>query len=176
MRKLTALLAAGLVLGLSGQAMAATTGTATVGGTVIAPMTIDSSKTLQFGTFVQPEATTGPFTVVVAADGSRTGTAKRVSSVAGAAATFNVTGESALAYTAKATYVSAVATGLTLTDVSFSCAGRPYASATTATGYACTPAGTSDSIVVGGTLTVANTAVAGGFSSAAHISLNVEYQ
>ncbi|MFZ2950013.1 MAG: DUF4402 domain-containing protein [Desulfuromonadaceae bacterium] len=99
MRKFTALLAAGVVLGTSGMAMAqSSTASVTTNATVIAPIAISQTTSLEFGTVVKGTAGT----VVIATDGTRTdsvaaltpGTQKGTVR----AASFAVAGEGAMTY------------------------------------------------------------------------------
>ena len=100
MKKLTALLAAGLVLGASGMVMAqsSTESTATANATVIAPIAIVKNLSLEFGNVVKGTAgtvaiaTTGARTDsgVELTPGTQTGTVR--------AATFDITGEGTMTY------------------------------------------------------------------------------
>lgn len=100
MRKLTALLAAGMVFGASGMAMAqsSTESSATTNATVIAPIAIAQTLSLEFGKVVKGTAGT----VAIATDGTRTdsgveltpGTQKGTVR----AASFGVTGEGSMTY------------------------------------------------------------------------------
>lgn len=100
MKKLTALLAAGLVLGASGMAMAqsSTESTATANATVIAPIAIVKTASLEFGTIVKGTAGT----VAIATNSNRTdsGVALTPGTQTGTvrAASFAVTGEGAMTY------------------------------------------------------------------------------
>ena len=100
MKKLTALLAAGLVLGTSGMVMAQsdTESAATANATVIAPIAIAQTASLEFGKIVN--GTAGTVIIATTGDrtdfdgemtpGSQTGTVR--------AATFAVTGEGTMTY------------------------------------------------------------------------------
>ena len=100
MKKLTALLAAGMVLGASGMAMAQsdTESAATSNATVIAPIAIEQTASLEFGKIVK--ATAG--TVAIATNGDRTDSdvqltpGTQVGTVR--AASFAVTGEGTMTY------------------------------------------------------------------------------
>lgn len=100
MKKLTALLAAGLVLGASGMAMAqsSTESGATTNATVIAPIAIAETLSLEFGNVVKGTAGT----VAIATTGTRTDSGveltpgTQVGTVR--AASFAVTGEGAMTY------------------------------------------------------------------------------
>ena len=101
MKKLTALLAAGLVLGASGMAMAQsdTESTATANATVIAPIAIAKTASLEFGKIVRGTAGT----VIIATTGARTDSEDALSpgtTQTGTvrAATFAVIGEGAMTY------------------------------------------------------------------------------
>lgn len=100
MRKLTAILAAGMVFGASGMAMAqsSTESTAETNATVIAPIAIAKTLSLEFGKVVKGTAGT----VAIATSGTRTDSSVALSpgTQTGTvrAATFAVTGEGAMTY------------------------------------------------------------------------------
>lgn len=100
MRKFTALMAAGLVFGTSGMAMAqsSTESTATTNATVIAPIAIAKIASLEFGNVAKGTAGT----VAIATDGSRTDSDVQLTpgTQQGTvrAASFAVTGEGTMTY------------------------------------------------------------------------------
>lgn len=143
-------------------AAASTHASATLSATIETPITITNQTGLNFGRFAAP--LDGAVTVVVdAASGARSGTADLIGSVADGAAAFSVTRANSLAYTATITFNGAqngVGAGLTLGDVTASCAGTvttPIGSS--GGGISCAGSGTSDTLRVGGTLTVGTNAV-----------------
>ena len=185
MRKLTALLAAGLVLGLSGQAMATNQGTATVGATIISPIEITTGPVLSFGKFVLP---TGTETVTMPTSGSRTksGGLKFVSGGTETPAVFTVTGSTTLAYNAVVGFTNllvanGVATGLKLTSVDVSCGGHgngsgsAYTNVTDGGSLACTE-NVTDTLTIGGTLEIDGTAATAGIKTSVNvITVTVDY-
>lgn len=173
MRKFTALLAAGLVLGVSGMAMAVSdTATSDVTATVVIPVTIANTAGLDFGKFAKP--ITGTATVIMSPASVRTGTADLIATTPGAAASFSLAGDTTLAYTATATYLTAVGTGLDLSALTATCGGTTnYAVGATGGTVSCALAGGVDTLTLGGTLTAGPTAVTA--TSTAHISLTVLY-
>ncbi len=174
MRKLTVLLAAGLVLGLSGQAMAAATdasATADVGAKVLIPIGISKTADLNFGSFAVHASTAG--TVVVTAGGVRSVTAG-VGLLGGnadpvTAASFDVTGE------ASATYTISLPTTVTVTKSGggATMTVNTFTSSPSATGTL--NASGQQTVGVGATLNVAGGQTAGVYSIANGLSVTVAY-
>ena len=107
MRKLSALLTAGLVLGLSGLAMAANTSVASLSATatasVVLPININEDTQMSFGKFSPGIAGGGGGAVVVSKSGaarSATGAVTLVNEtvLASSPSVFTVTGEAGLVY------------------------------------------------------------------------------
>ena len=176
MKKLTALLAAGLVLGMSGQAMAANA-TSTAEGEVIAPIAIASTANLAFGKFAAGTAggtikvdTDGAITVT----GGPTGVIKATGST-GTAAQFNVTGQALNTYSIAHTGTAV----LTNTTGNETMALAKVSALTAATGTTTEvssgtlSAGGAETIFVGGTLTVGAAQVPGAYAGT--VIVTVEY-
>ncbi len=103
MKKLTALLAAGLVLGASGMAMAlgnTASDASAVGATIVLPITIANTASLEFGKVV-PYGTVGTVTVANNGDRSSSDTKMIMATQTGtvSAASFDVDGEVDATYT-----------------------------------------------------------------------------
>lgn len=179
MRKLTALMAAGLVLAASGMAMAAGD-TATVTdvaatATVITPISIANTDStgLAFGNIV---AKSGGGTVVVpaiAGTPTRTGTAGLMTASSGTvtAAKFTATGQSGAAYTVTVPATDEVVntTGVGAETMALSAFTSKLADGSTAPG---TLTGGSEVFYVGATLTVAANQVPGAYEGAFDVSVN----
>lgn len=173
MKKLTALLAAGLVLGASGMAVAAdATATASIGATILAPIAITKATDLNFGSFAADAVVAG--TVVVAPDSGRTFTGKTsaVSTGAGTvtAAAFNVTGEGVATYS-----ITLPASAVTISDTATTPNTMSVAT------FVSNPAGTgtltggAQTVNVGATLTVAAGQPAGVYSNTTGLPVTVAY-
>lgn len=173
MKKLTALLTAGLVLGASGIAMAqsSTESTATANATVIAPIAIVKSLSLEFGTIVKGTAGT----VAIATDGARTdsGVALTPGTQTGTvrAASFAVTGEGAMTYAISLPADDAVV--LVTAGVADATRQMPLSS------FVSNPSGTgtltagAQTLLVGATMTLDGSEIAGAY--AATYSVTVAY-
>lgn len=173
MRKLTVLLAAGLVFGASGMAMAqsSTESSATTNATVIAPIAISQSASLEFGTIVKGTAGT----VAIATNDARTDSAAgltpgtQVGTVR--AASFGITGEGTMTYaiTLPADDAVVLATG----DGVGNTKQMPLSS------FVSNPSGTgtltagAQTLLVGATMTLDGSEIAGAY--AATYSVTVAY-
>jgi len=162
MRKLTALMAAGLVLGASGMAMAATTASSDATATVVSPLAIakDSGKDLKFGK-ISASGTAG--TVVVTAADARTSTNVQLLDNSGgsqAAAVFTVTGETDAVYSVTLPTLNSI-NPVTLT-------GPSSATMTADTFTKSAASGTlslgTDALKVGATLNVGSTQASGTYT------------
>lgn len=163
MRKLTALMAAGLVLGMSGMAMAAgetANSDAGVTVTLIKPITITNVTALKFGKMVR-NAAESPANIVLTAG---SGTAyTNLTAVPGtgndpAAATFTVGGMSGSAFSIGAVQKTSPGTGFTVSDFVFAGAGGTGLTVDVSTGTL--GSAETGTLSVGGTLTIDTTAVA----------------
>jgi hypothetical protein len=178
MKKLTALLAAGLVLGASGMAMAAGAGdtattSATATATVYTPIEIDNTEGLAFGNIV---AAAGGGTVTVPAIGGtpeRTGNAGLMPANLGTvtAAEFTATGQSGAAYsvTVPASGEVANTTGTGAETMVLSDFTSKLANGTTDPGNLTDG---SEVFYVGATLAVGATQVAGAYTGTFNVSVN----
>jgi hypothetical protein len=158
---LSAILAIGLAMAAI-EASASSHASATLTATVETPVTISNQTGLNFGRFAAP--LDGAVTVIVdAASGARSGTADLVGVLSDGAAAFSVARANSLAYTATITYngtQDAVGTGLTLSDVTASCAGgSTIAIGASGGNISCAGSGTTDTLRVGGRLTIGTNAV-----------------
>lgn len=173
MKKLTALLAAGLVLGASGMAMAAdATDTAAIGATILAPIAITKTTDLNFGSFAADAVGGGTVIVTPASDREFSGKTSAVSTGAGTvtAAAFNVTGEGVATYSI--TLPAAVT--ITHTNETDSMSVATFVSNPAATGGG-TLTGGAQTVNVGATLTVAAGQLAGVYSHATGLPVTVAY-
>ena len=157
MRKLTALLAAGLVLGASGQAMAID---ATASASIINPISVAQTRALNFGRIFS----TGPGGTVVlsAADAPLTtdSTPGLISGTSYASGKFTVTGDSNTTY-AITSDATASLTGPSTAMAATLTRSKDTGLTATTTAYALA----TDTFFVGGSLVVPAAAVAGLYSA-----------
>lgn len=145
--------------------------TATAGGTVIVPIQIADAANLSFGKF----APGAGGSVTVSTSGARTGTGVILSTIGSSpsAARFDVTGDANATYDISITAPATVSDGTnTMALATFS--DLTAANATTGNVTSGTlSAGGTQSIYIGGTLTVGATQAAGAYTG--NISVTVEY-
>ncbi len=161
--------AIGLAAGLQSSAQAANT-TADAFATVAVALSIAKNADMQFGTIAEA----GPGTVILATDGSRTttGGASILASGPGAAADFTVTGEDSATYsiTLPTPPVTLTSGGNTMDISAFSSLPTVAAGGTLSAG----PCPCTETLLIGGTLTVAAGQTAGDYLSAA-FNVTVNY-
>lgn len=168
MRGLRTLLVVGLVLGMSGQALAATT-SANATATIIAPIEITKVDDLAFGNILAA-ASAGTVELTPEATPTRTPTTVTLPVTTGTvtAAKFTLTGAAGFAYT-----FTPPASAATLTRVSGSETMTVTPWSNNLSGNAGT-IGTNDTIYVGGTLNVGAAQVPGNYTGS--FSVSVAYQ
>lgn len=174
---LGAMLASGLILG---QAMAQTTATADTLAAVLKPITLTKASDLNFGVLLASAGTVA----ISAVDGSRTGNAGTLSTATGASssrASFNVSGMNATTYsiTAPALTVTLANTPgagtlvVTLTGVHAQSSGQTSTPGAASSGTL--SANGTDTLGVGGAITLAAATPVGNYTNLAGISITVNY-
>ena len=168
MKKITILIAILLVVGFSTNAFAQATATASTTATIVTPIGISKTVNMNFGNV----ATNGAIgTVVLTPAGTRTSTGGvTLPATAGtvAAASFAVTGQGNYTYT-----ISLPGSPITLN-------GTPSGTATVGT-FVSTPAATgaltagAQTVLVGATLNLPVSVVAGSYTNAANLTVTVNY-
>lgn len=174
MRKLTILLAAVLVLGTSGMAMAlgenSSTATAQTSATVVTPILITKTSDLLFGKIV-PGATEGTVVLAPSTDARTVDGGTTLGNSPGTAAAFTVTGQGSATYS-----ITLPGSAITLSDsTTHSMTADTFTSDPTPTGTL--SIGGSGTLKVGGTLHV-NTSgnnPAGTYTNASGLSVTVAY-
>lgn len=157
-------LALGAVV-MTGSVMAAS-GTADVSATVVTPLTVTKVTDLQFGKF--STATGGGTVVINAADGARTQTgAVTLQGGTTGRATFTLSGQSGLAYTATLDNATITLSGSGGTPPTMS-------AALTMNNQTGTFGGSSITLGVGGTLTVAGDQAAGTYTGSLAVTVNYD--
>jgi hypothetical protein len=180
MRKLTALLAIGMVLGASGMAMAVQNANATANtqGVVVKPITLAVGTHLNFGRL----ASAATETISIAAlDGARTSTGSsdiitaNGSANAPSRATFAVGGEPGLTYSISGgTGTIVLASGANNLTVTLTGAYVLSAAAIGTTGTLEATAGT-DTLGIGGSIPITASTPSGTYTNTGGISLTVAY-
>lgn len=172
MKKLTVLMAAGLVFGASGMAMAADANTtAAIGATVLTPIAISKTTDLNFGSFAAGGTAGG--TVIIATDSGRTFTGKTsaVSTGVGTvtAAAFAVSGEGTATYS-----ITIPAGPVTITHTNTTDTMSVGTFVSNPSGAGALTAG-AQTVNVGATLTVAADQLAGVYSHSTGLPITVAY-
>lgn len=168
MKNITKYLAIGILLiGFSANAFAQANATASTTATIITPIGITKSVDMVFGNV----ATNGAVgTVVLATDGSRTptgGCTLPAATGSPTAASFAVTGSGSYTYT-----ISLPGSPITLTGTTSGVTASTFVSSPTPTGTLTAGAQT---ILVGATLNLPVSTVAGSYTNAAGLSVTVNY-
>lgn len=168
MKKLTLLIAL-LIVGLSANAFAQVTATASTTATIIAPIAISKTLDMNFGN-VAISAASG--TVALATDGTRTplgGATLPATAGTVSAASFAVTGAGSYTYT-----ITLPATAITLTGATAGVTVDAFVSNPSGTGTL--SAGGTQTVLVGATLNLpAGGVTAGSYSNAAGLTVTVNY-
>lgn len=177
-RLLGAVLAAGLI---SGQAMAQSTATADTFAAVLKPLALAKASDLNFGLLLVSAGTV----VISAVDGTRAGDTGTLSTVNGSSpsrASFNVTGLNATTYSVSApaatvtlanTASAADTLLVTLTGVHALSSGKTSSPGAASSGTL--SANGTDTLGVGGSITLTAATAVGNYINTAGISLTVNY-
>lgn len=175
-----ALILAGLV---SGQVMAvptSDTASAEATATIIAPISITNESGLRFGQVARPNSTQTK-TIIIKTDDQRdaASTSDAVGTQVVGAASFTITAAANLAYTAEVSYEEDIATGATLSNVQAKCGAGLDTPILLAggTNVSCEAAQdeTTNTLKIGGTLTLTDQVAEGEMQKVAAITVTVAY-